>query len=95
MVLTRSFSQRPLRLYEILYEILVRRLSLHVAMYLQIYVEVERARLTSRLVKKLESEGKLESATTMLLELQVETYGSMDLKEKVMQLLTFLYRTAA
>uniref|UniRef100_A0A0M3I2X7 PCI domain-containing protein n=1 Tax=Ascaris lumbricoides TaxID=6252 RepID=A0A0M3I2X7_ASCLU len=49
----------------------------------KIYVEVERARLTSRLVKKLESEGKLESATTMLLELQVETYGSMDLKEKV------------
>ncbi|VDN30139.1 unnamed protein product [Gongylonema pulchrum] len=49
----------------------------------KIYVEVERARLTSRLVKKLESEGKLEEATTMLLELQVETYGSMELKEKV------------
>uniref|UniRef100_A0AAF5PYX1 PCI domain-containing protein n=1 Tax=Wuchereria bancrofti TaxID=6293 RepID=A0AAF5PYX1_WUCBA len=38
----------------------------------KIYVEVERARLTSRLVKKLESEGKLDEATTMLLELQVE-----------------------
>ncbi|KAL3995661.1 26S proteasome non-ATPase regulatory subunit 12 [Acanthocheilonema viteae] len=49
----------------------------------KIYVEVERARLTGRLVKKLESEGKLDEATTMLLELQVETYGSMELKEKV------------
>ncbi|VDK87629.1 unnamed protein product [Litomosoides sigmodontis] len=49
----------------------------------KIYVEVERARLTSYLVKKLESEGKLDEATTMLLELQVETYGSMELKEKV------------
>ncbi|MCP9263665.1 26S proteasome non-ATPase regulatory subunit 12 [Dirofilaria immitis] len=49
----------------------------------KIYVEVERARLTSRLVKKLEAEGKLDEATTMLLELQVETYGSMELKEKV------------
>uniref|UniRef100_A0A0R3RRU6 PCI domain-containing protein n=1 Tax=Elaeophora elaphi TaxID=1147741 RepID=A0A0R3RRU6_9BILA len=48
----------------------------------KIYVEVERARLTGRLVKKLESEGKLDEATTMLLELQVETYGSMELKEK-------------
>ncbi|VBB26622.1 unnamed protein product [Acanthocheilonema viteae] len=38
----------------------------------KIYVEVERARLTGRLVKKLESEGKLDEATTMLLELQVE-----------------------
>uniref|UniRef100_A0A0N5AIQ5 PCI domain-containing protein n=1 Tax=Syphacia muris TaxID=451379 RepID=A0A0N5AIQ5_9BILA len=49
----------------------------------KIYVEVERARLTGRLVKKLESEGKLDEAAAMLLELQVETYGSMEMKEKV------------
>ncbi|KAJ1363353.1 hypothetical protein KIN20_023200 [Parelaphostrongylus tenuis] len=49
----------------------------------KIYVEVERARLTSLVVKKLESEGKLEEATNLILELQVETYGSMEIKEKV------------
>ncbi|KHN78922.1 26S proteasome non-ATPase regulatory subunit 12 [Toxocara canis] len=49
----------------------------------KIYVEVERARLTSLLAKKLESAGRVEEATTILLELQVETYGSMDMKEKV------------
>ncbi|CAI4226218.1 unnamed protein product [Auanema sp. JU1783] len=49
----------------------------------KIYVEVERARLTSLVVKKLEAEGKVDEAATMLLELQVETYGSMEVKEKV------------
>ncbi|KAE9420339.1 hypothetical protein Angca_004933, partial [Angiostrongylus cantonensis] len=49
----------------------------------KIYVEVERARLTSLVVKKLESEGKIEEATNLILELQVETYGSMEIKEKV------------
>ncbi|CAJ0566469.1 unnamed protein product, partial [Mesorhabditis spiculigera] len=49
----------------------------------KIYVEVERARLTSYVVKKLEAQGKLEEAATMLLELQVETYGSMEVKERV------------
>ncbi|VDN07189.1 unnamed protein product [Thelazia callipaeda] len=49
----------------------------------KIYVEVERARLTSRVVKNLEQEGKIDEAVTMLLELQVETYGSMELREKV------------
>ncbi|MFH4982019.1 hypothetical protein AB6A40_008728 [Gnathostoma spinigerum] len=49
----------------------------------KIYVEIERARLTSRVVKKLESQGKLDEAANMLLELQVETYGSMEMKEKV------------
>uniref|UniRef100_A0A915ASH6 PCI domain-containing protein n=1 Tax=Parascaris univalens TaxID=6257 RepID=A0A915ASH6_PARUN len=49
----------------------------------KIYVEVERARLTSRLVKKFEAEGKIDEAAAMLLELQVETYGSMEMKEKV------------
>ncbi|CAJ0957845.1 unnamed protein product, partial [Mesorhabditis belari] len=38
----------------------------------KIYVEVERARLTSYVVKKLEAQEKLDDATNMLLELQVE-----------------------
>ena len=49
----------------------------------KIYVEVERARLTYKVVKRLEAEGKLDEAATMLLELQVETYGSMETQEKV------------
>lgn len=44
---------------------------------------MERARLTKRLVEKLESEGKFDEAREMIMELQVETYGSMDVKEKV------------
>uniref|UniRef100_A0A7E4V9H9 PCI domain-containing protein n=1 Tax=Panagrellus redivivus TaxID=6233 RepID=A0A7E4V9H9_PANRE len=53
----------------------------------KIYVEVERARLTKRLVEKTEKEGKIEEAWTLLMELQVETYGSMEMLEKVTFLL--------
>uniref|UniRef100_A0A915DUW3 PCI domain-containing protein n=1 Tax=Ditylenchus dipsaci TaxID=166011 RepID=A0A915DUW3_9BILA len=53
----------------------------------KIYVEVERARLTKRVVEKLEAEGKLEEARKMIMELQVETYGSMEIKRKVRYLL--------
>ncbi|PAV76947.1 hypothetical protein WR25_18750 [Diploscapter pachys] len=53
----------------------------------KIYVEVERARLTQLVVKKLESEGRTNEACDMLLELQVETYGSMQIQEKVQYLL--------
>ncbi|CAJ0567902.1 unnamed protein product, partial [Mesorhabditis spiculigera] len=60
-----------------------KRLLIKVAIARMIYVEVERARLTSYVVKKLEAQGKLEEAATMLLELQVETYGSMEVKERV------------
>lgn len=49
----------------------------------KIYVEVERARLTHKLSKIKEAEGKLEEAATVMQELQVETFGSMDRKEKV------------
>jgi len=49
----------------------------------KIYVEVERARLTKRVVEKLEKEGKIDEAWKELLELQVETFGSMEIKEKV------------
>lgn len=49
----------------------------------KIYVEVERARLTLKLAHMREAEGKIEEAATVLQELQVETYGSMEKREKV------------
>jgi 26S proteasome regulatory subunit N5 len=49
----------------------------------KIYVEVERARLTREYVAVLESEGKLDEASSTLQEVQVETYGAMDKREKV------------
>lgn len=53
----------------------------------KIYVEVERARLTKRVVDKLEKAGKVEEAREMIMELQIETYGSMEVREKVQYLL--------
>lgn len=53
----------------------------------KIYVEVERARLTHRLAKMKETEGDTEGAATIMQELQVETYGSMERREKVELLL--------
>lgn len=52
-------------------------------LYFQIYVEVERARLTYKLAKMREEEGDIALAGTILQELQVETYGSMERREKV------------
>ncbi|CAG2182457.1 unnamed protein product, partial [Oppiella nova] len=49
----------------------------------KIYVEVERARLTLKLAHMKEAEGNTEEAANILQELQVETFGSMDKKEKV------------
>lgn len=49
----------------------------------KIYVENERARITSTLAKIHEKDGKIEQAAKILQELQVETYGSMEKKEKV------------
>ncbi|UYV71719.1 PSMD12, partial [Cordylochernes scorpioides] len=49
----------------------------------KIYVEVERARLTHKLSIMKEKEGKIVEAAGIMQELQVETYGSMDRKEKV------------
>ena len=49
----------------------------------KIYVEVERARLTHKLAKIKEADGHLEEAASVMQELQVETYGSMDKREKV------------
>ncbi|KAJ8682767.1 hypothetical protein QAD02_018559 [Eretmocerus hayati] len=48
----------------------------------KIYVEVERARLTHRLAKLKEEDGDISGATAVMLELQVETYGSMTKLEK-------------
>ncbi|XP_061713353.1 26S proteasome non-ATPase regulatory subunit 12 [Cydia pomonella] len=49
----------------------------------KIYVEVERARLTHILAKIWEDEGNVVEAAKIIQELQVETYGSMDKREKV------------
>ncbi|KNE70860.1 hypothetical protein AMAG_14967 [Allomyces macrogynus ATCC 38327] len=48
----------------------------------KIYVEVERARLTRILAKMKEDEGDMAAAADILQELQVETFGSMDKREK-------------
>ena len=48
----------------------------------QIFVEVERARLTRILSKIKEEEGDVIEAANILQELQVETYGSMEKREK-------------
>ncbi|XP_014220791.1 26S proteasome non-ATPase regulatory subunit 12 [Trichogramma pretiosum] len=48
----------------------------------KIYVEVERARLTHKLAKLKEEDGDALGACQVMLELQVETYGSMTKKEK-------------
>lgn len=49
----------------------------------KIYVEVERARLTHKLAKIREEENNITEAADIIQELQVETYGSMEKKEKV------------
>ncbi|KAF4447862.1 26S proteasome regulatory subunit N5 [Fusarium austroafricanum] len=48
----------------------------------KIFVEVERARVTKILSDIKKKEGDLKSATEILCELQVETFGSMDRREK-------------
>lgn len=53
----------------------------------KIYVEVERARLTQRLAQIQEQDGDIASAAKTMQDLQVETYGSMDKKEKVEMIL--------
>ncbi|KAL3097830.1 hypothetical protein niasHS_000565 [Heterodera schachtii] len=53
----------------------------------KIYLEVERARLTKQVAEKLETEGKVDEAREMMMELQVETYGTMEVEEKVNYLL--------
>lgn len=47
------------------------------------FVEVERARVTRQLTHIRRNEGKTEEACDILCELQVETYGSMEMAEKI------------
>jgi len=49
----------------------------------KIYVELERARLTLKFAYIREDKNNIFEAATVLQDLQVETYGSMDRKEKV------------
>ncbi|OQR69386.1 26S proteasome non-ATPase regulatory subunit 12-like [Tropilaelaps mercedesae] len=49
----------------------------------KIYVETERARLTYKLSQIKEAAGDIEGAATLMQELQVETFGSMERREKV------------
>ncbi|XP_054743157.1 26S proteasome non-ATPase regulatory subunit 12 [Anastrepha obliqua] len=49
----------------------------------KIYVEIERARLTKILADIKEADGDIAGAAAVMEELQVETYGSMDKREKV------------
>lgn len=48
----------------------------------KIFVEVERARVTKILSDIKKSQGDLKAATEILCELQVETFGSMERREK-------------
>ena len=48
----------------------------------KIFVEVERARVTKTLSDIKKEQGDLKAATDILCELQVETFGSMDRREK-------------
>ena len=49
----------------------------------KIFVEVERARVTKELCQIKRDQNKLKEACDILCELQVETYGSMDMFEKI------------
>ncbi|KAK9239307.1 PCI domain-containing protein [Lipomyces kononenkoae] len=48
----------------------------------KIFVEVERARVTRTLAKIHEDRGDINTAADLMCDLQVETYGSMDNREK-------------
>lgn len=49
----------------------------------KIFVEVERARVTRDLCNIKRSQGKIDEACNLLCELQVETYSSMEMFEKI------------
>jgi 26S proteasome regulatory subunit N5 len=49
----------------------------------KIYVEIERARLTKKVAGIKEGQGHIEEAANIMQELQVETYGSMEKREKI------------
>lgn len=49
----------------------------------KIFVEVERARVTRQLACMRREQGRVDEASNILCELQVETYGSMEMSEKI------------
>ncbi|GAA6008822.1 hypothetical protein JCM11491_003795 [Sporobolomyces phaffii] len=49
----------------------------------KIYLEVQRARITRQLSQIREAEGSVQQASELMQELQVETFGSMERREKV------------
>lgn len=49
----------------------------------KIFVEIERAKLTRILAKIKEEEGKIEEAALLLEEVQVETFGAMEPRDKI------------
>ena len=51
---------------------------------------MERARLTHILAQMKEADGEVTEAANILQELQVETYGSMERREKVLEKCTQL-----
>eukprot|EP00933_Yihiella_yeosuensis_P062876 TRINITY_DN65899_c0_g1_i1.p1 TRINITY_DN65899_c0_g1~~TRINITY_DN65899_c0_g1_i1.p1 ORF type:complete len:459 (-),score=140.14 TRINITY_DN65899_c0_g1_i1:141-1517(-) len=48
----------------------------------KIFVEVEKARLTAMMAQMKEEEGKIEEAANLLQEVQVESFGAMERREK-------------
>lgn len=53
----------------------------------KIFVEVEKARLTAMLANMKEAEGNTEEAANLLQEVQVESYGAMERREKTVYIL--------
>mmetsp|Transcript_5451 Transcript_5451/g.8486 ORF Transcript_5451/g.8486 Transcript_5451/m.8486 type:complete len:227 (+) Transcript_5451:239-919(+) len=49
----------------------------------KMFLEVEYAAATMKLCKYLEEDGKAEEATNIIQEIQIETYGSLEVKDKV------------
>lgn len=63
--------------------VLVREEYPNFVRILQIYLEVQRARITRQLSQIRENEGSVQQASELMQELQVETFGSMERREKV------------
>lgn len=49
----------------------------------KMFLEREYANATLTLCKYLEEDGKTEESTKIVQEIQIETYGSLEVKEKV------------
>ena len=47
------------------------------------YLEREYSQATMTLCQFLEEDGKAEEATNIIQEIQIETYGSLEMKEKL------------